>query len=247
MFIILICITLLIFVCWRIILKRRAHQIPEVIRNSFSVLQQLYSDINGLTISLAERKRLAIDDPALTYGEIASHEFARILEIVRPKSNEIFYDLGCGTGKTVFCAAMMYDWQSCIGVEILSDLYHCCLKLKEKFINLPDVRHSFPDKQFSIEFNHGNIFEIDFSDGDVVFTQATTLHPSEWDQLKAKLNNLKAGSRVIVVTKCLDENHFQLINEAVRKMSWGESTVRIYKKITPILSFPQKAGEGRTI
>src|SRR4051812_20387328 len=111
----LIALTILfIFFCKIIIsstryLSRR-FAIPRRVKNSFRVFTTLYKDVNGIAISLAERERLQLQDLSFTYGEINPGTFAAILEIAKPQAGDVFFDLGCGTGKAVFCAAMLYDW-----------------------------------------------------------------------------------------------------------------------------------------
>lgn len=210
--------------------QKKVNQVPKNIRHSFIVFEKLYQDINGMNISLAERERLQLQDSSFTYGEITAHGFALILDVVQPKAHEIFYDLGCGTGKAVFCAALLNNWKKCVGIELLPALYQCCEELKEKFFTLPEVKKYFPEKKIQIEFYQQDLLQTDFSNADVVFTHATTFDTELWDSVKTKLNYLQSGARAIVVTKRLDEDCFELMNEEVRSMSWGECTVNIYKR-----------------
>jgi ubiquinone/menaquinone biosynthesis C-methylase UbiE len=40
-----------------------------------------------------------------------------------------FVDVGCGTGRPVFAACLLHDFDSCVGIEILTDLYKLALKV----------------------------------------------------------------------------------------------------------------------
>lgn len=43
-----------------------------------------------------------------TYGEVLFHYFIPLLELVKPKKGEIFWDLGCGGGRPVAIAALYF-------------------------------------------------------------------------------------------------------------------------------------------
>ena len=194
------------------------------------IIYKLFKDIDGMKISLAERDRLQVMDSSLTYGEILPETFANMLEVVKPQPNEVFYDLGAGTGKAVFTAALLNDWGKACGVELLPALHQTSQNLLTKFNAMPEIKKQFPDKKFSIQFLQEDFLKTDLSDADVIFMHATTFGPMIWDPLLAKLNKLKSGMRAIVNTKRLDVNYFELINEQTWLMGWGESTVFSYRK-----------------
>lgn len=204
--------------------------IPPMLKESAIIFEKLYSDVDGMKISLDERARLDMNDASLTYGEILPGGFATLLEIVQPKVHEVFYDLGCGTGKAVFFSALLFDWKKCVGIELLPALHECCLAIQEKFNLLPEVTQFFPNKKFSIEFKQQNLLEIDFSDADVIFLHATTFSYPLWEKLNDKLGGLKTGARVMVVSKRLESNCYDLFREVDIQMTWGESTVFMYQR-----------------
>src|SRR5688572_20494391 len=142
---------------------------PKSLWQSFVVFTALYRDIDGMAISLSERERLQIKDASFTYGEVTPEGVAAILDVVDPKSHEIFYDLGCGTGKAVFAASLLRNWQKCCGIELLPGLFNICLELREKFLAMPEIKKFFPHKHFAIEFYNEDFLTKDFSDGDVLF------------------------------------------------------------------------------
>jgi hypothetical protein len=60
---------------------------------------------------------------SLVYSEIDFHSFMDMMEMVKdsgllPAGGE-FADLGCGSGKPVFAAALSHNFEKCLGVEIL--------------------------------------------------------------------------------------------------------------------------------
>lgn len=194
------------------------------------IIQKLYQSTSGIEISLAERNRLNIVDSSFTYGEINPLTFAEILEVAKPEPGEVFYDLGSGTGKAVFCAALLYNWKKCCGVERLDALHHKSQELLKQFSNLALVRQHFSYKYFPVSFIQDDFVKIDFTDADVIFLHATTFGYDILEPLKEKLHLLKPGSRIIIVSKKLEENSFQLIDQSKRMMDWGEGTVLTYVK-----------------
>jgi SAM-dependent methyltransferase len=205
-------------------------KIPVKTNDPVFIIEKLFRTTDGVYISHAERERLDIHDTSFTYGEISPEGLAETLAIVQPKAGEVIYDLGSGTGKAVFCAALLYDWKKCIGIEFLPGLCQVSQELLKNFLKMEEIQQHFPDKNFPIEFIHDDFLNVDFSDADIIHLNATTLNPVLWGDLTKKLNALKPGTRLIVCTKKLDESHFEKIHEALHPMSWGDCTVFIYQK-----------------
>lgn len=58
-----------------------------------------------------------------TFGEVIFTSFLPVLEFVKPRPNEIFYDLGCANGLPLLIAALRYpELRLCKGIELLEDL-----------------------------------------------------------------------------------------------------------------------------
>ena len=49
-----------------------------------------------------------LEDRTFTYGEINFPNFLPMLDFVKPQSDEIFYDLGCGSGQPLMIAALAF-------------------------------------------------------------------------------------------------------------------------------------------
>lgn len=55
-----------------------------------------------------------------TYGECEYLYLLPLLNFIKPKSGESFYDLGCGTAKPIALAALEFPaLKSCVGIELL--------------------------------------------------------------------------------------------------------------------------------
>ena len=71
-----------------------------------------------------ERKqKKLVNASEYTYGEVVFLHFIPLLEYVKPKPGEIFYDLGCGSGKPMVIASLIFPFlKVCKGIEFLKEL-----------------------------------------------------------------------------------------------------------------------------
>lgn len=76
----------------------------------------------------------------LTYGEVHYKSIAECFRFIRNKYNSFpegqggtFVDLGSGSGKGVLAAALMHNFDRCIGIEILEGLYKQSVDLKSVY------------------------------------------------------------------------------------------------------------------
>lgn len=200
------------------------------------LLDSLYQHINSTKTSVAERERLQLSDSTYTYGEIMPRSFSRLLELAKPKENEVFYDLGSGNGKAIFVAALLYDWKKCIGIEYLPALYETSITILNQFHQLHSLKKNFSQKSFDIKFLHCDFFEVDLSDANVIFINSTAFNVTLWEKLKLKLNHVLPGTRIITISKQLNNSCFDKINESMLLQSWGMSSAFIYRRNQNIYS-----------
>jgi hypothetical protein len=93
----------------------------------------------GKTLSTRERDAKGLATSTLVYGEIKFEPFAVAFQKIRQlygglqRRGGAFVDVGSGTGKPAFAAALLHDWDSCRGVEILSGLHGASLELLKRW------------------------------------------------------------------------------------------------------------------
>lgn len=200
------------------------------------IFNALYQGIDAGGVSRAERTRLKIDSDEFVYGEIEFASFVAILDSVRPKKYERFYDLGCGTGKAIFVAALCYDFDKACGIELLPGLYNVAYRQIENLKRIVAVHgaqfvQNYQSKIECIQFINDDILNCDFYDADIIFINATCFSPITWVAIEQKLLQLKVGTRVIMTTKKLDNEAFRTIYNSKYLMSWGMNSVNAYEKV----------------
>ncbi len=107
----------------------------------------------------------------------------RMLQLANVRPGELVFDLGCGDGRIVITAARDFNaYAAC--VEIRRDLYEQTLR-RVRELGL----------EGKIKVVHGNFFEVDLSDADVVTMYLLT---SVNEKLRPKLEReLRPGTRVV--------------------------------------------------
>ncbi|CAN5426894.1 methyltransferase [soil metagenome] len=210
--------------------KRLYAAIPLQVKHCFEFINRLYQNVDAVALSKQIRQHQGLNDDAFVYGEIEVLSFANMLEIVKPIPGEIFYDLGCGSGKAVFTAAMLYEFSKCYGIELLQPMHQLCCQQLTQFSQLLTQANLDVNPAQHIEFIHQNILQVDFRDGDIIFINATAFFGELWDAIVQRLYQLKSGSRVILTSRKLPATDFTLLSDEKQLMSWGMSSVFIYQR-----------------
>lgn len=187
------------------------------------IMTELYRNINGWYLSDIAQKNLGGWYVGRVYGEITIEGFRRMLAAVRPQPGEIFYDLGCGVGKPVYLAALLAPFKKSIGIEILDELYKSCVSLMPRFRELTDTI-----TPAQVAFVRGDFKEIDFSDADVIFVNATLMQYEFNIPFIRKLEGLKKGTRVITNTFSFESEVFSAYTIGPVPFTWGEEEVFVH-------------------
>lgn len=212
----------------------RAWRNQPHIKRTLQALKQLYQPVNTLEIARSAWDKRQMPDYAFIYGEIDIISFIAILEVVQPKSGEIFYDLGSGAGKAVFTAALAFEFAQCKGIELVPELYNLsCQLLKALSCQRRPCRPRIASSDITnrIQFIQADFLHYDFNDANVIFINAACFLGEAWQAVVAKLKQLKSGARIIVGAKELPSTHFTLLNSELRYMSWGPAKVSVYLKL----------------
>jgi hypothetical protein len=207
------------------------------------VFEHLYEDCPGHAAKMNSRKErdgMAAVPPSLTYGEVLFRPFAAVMyklyEFGFPKPNadertHKFVDLGSGTGRPVFAAALCHPFDFCVGYEILEGLSNLATNLKTHWDE--EVKNTAPKyaQTTEIELHHGDFLEMQWSDADVVFINSTCYDDELLAKLEPMLDDLQKGAFVVTTTKPLKSYLWQMIERSKFDEAWGSATVFIHTKI----------------
>lgn len=202
-------------------------------REPWDLLFRECSTEEGKRISKADRARIqAAKMPStnLVYGEISFNSLGIVLfefvfrqEIPPPK---VFYDLGSGTGRGVFAAAVLGDFclRKIVGIEVLHGLHEAANKVLKAY------KKMFPKSDKEIVLHRSDFNLVDWSDGDVVFANSTCFSDKLMDCIGRLGGKLKQGAILITLTKPVESPYFQITASRQYKMSWGSATVYIHRR-----------------
>jgi SAM-dependent methyltransferase len=203
------------------------------------IWNELYSDCStslGKKLSKHERTALNIKKPSLVYGEVS---FAALGELIfgphlKLKSGEgVFYDLGSGTGRAVFAASYLHNFEKCWGIEILDGLTSASVEVLEKYDQkqFRSKRTPVAVQDQKIGFTRASFLDIDWSDADVLFCNSTCFDDELMEALRTQAKSMKPDSYCVTLTKQLKSPHFRLVDSTPRVMSWGYATIHIQQRL----------------
>ena len=194
------------------------------------MFEHLYSGILGYQISHGQRKRDNLEDRSLVYGEVLPDSFYKVVAQASPPSGGVFCDLGSGSGKALFLAAMLFDFSRLFGVEVLTDLVTASRQVLARYDE--QVRPALPPhrQQHTIDLLEGDLLECDLSGVDMVFTHSTCFEPPLLKGIGRKLGELKAGARVIWVGRQIYSEHLTVCWRGAMTLDWGTTIATIYER-----------------
>lgn len=152
----------------------------------------------------------------LTYGEAIWKSIDKIFKFIQPKSNQKFYDLGCGIGRICFFANIEYDLDV-TGIELIPTFVDNAQKISYKH----DLKN--------IRFIEEDWLNLSFDDADIIYIAATCLEEDTLNLLKEKLEKLKENTYIISVSHPMDSDRIKLIKKMYLPFSWGKAEVYISK------------------
>lgn len=196
------------------------------------ILEALYKKVHAKSSSIRYRLLHLIQNKDFIYGEIDFLSFYTLLERTSPSTQDVFYDLGSGSGKAVLSAALFFNVNKSIGIELLPPLYEQSSTQLEKAIQQfqqNDDEKEYLSQMEHIQFINDSFLHYDFGDADIIYVAATCLTDATWNELISKMAGLKPGSRIVVTTRMIHHERFESIYQGVELMSWGLCPVRIYK------------------
>lgn len=178
-------------------------------------------------------------DDSLTYGEIDFDSTCSILQSL-PRQDfvasgkGVFYDIGSGAGRAVFAARFAGDYERCVGIELLNNLHQIAVDVHNRYKKTYQQKLQWQ----TVEFHCGDLTLYDWSDGTVVYVNNFLFDDTLMAAIANKALHLQPGAYLISL-KIFDvgtavvppfNTAFELIQEKLLPMSWGEESVYIYRR-----------------
>ena len=191
----------------------------------------------GKKASTTERNRTQDTRSTLVYGEITVESYAIAIEKIKNKygglqmPGGVMYDLGHGTGKPALAAALLHDWDSVNGIEILEGLYELSQQLRTVWMENIHPLLSDAKRRTEVNFTHGDITVEDWSDATMCFANSTCFDDPLMQALADKADLMQSGSWFITFTKRLPSDSWEVLEHESHQMSWGSATVYIQRKL----------------
>ncbi|CAM9622504.1 unnamed protein product [Phaeothamnion confervicola] len=215
---------------------------PLVARRAAKTFEELYDDCplehaHMLAAADVEEMEQGTDTHSLVYGEVEFDAFYDVLQLAAADLTSsggrglTLYDLGGGTGRAIFVAALAIDLQYAIGIELLSRLHDASLRILRRYRRLVRPSLSHPPL---VKFYCGSFLspEFDWSDGDLVFANSTCFEPELMRGVTERAERMRTGARVITFTTALSTPWFRIVHKRKFAMTWGVVTVFIHEKMS---------------
>lgn len=212
---------------YRITRREVLHEdlVPEVYRERLRFFQSVFVEVEGSTVSQQERDRLHVRDQSeFTYGEIEFIGLIALMELVAPRPNSVFWDLGCGVGKCLVAMALLCpSLKSANGVELLPALCDLCKR------TVQSLRPPSPMAKITVV--EGDLLKVDWSGADLVYMASICFPDELMDAVVEKSKALKVGAVVLTLKNFPENDCFEVRHQVRVRMTWGKTAVFVLQKV----------------
>ena len=158
--------------------------------NFFSYIENLYNNIPNIN-------GIYHNEYDTVYGELNLDEIDKLFKIIEIKNNDIFYDLGCGSGKINLYIALKYNIKS-IGIEIIEKRFQVAKSIKKKV------------KNENIVFKQNDLFKENLSHGTIFYSYNLTWPTDINIKMIEKIKKEAKKCKYIILTTLLDHPYITL-------------------------------------
>jgi len=202
--------------------------------------ENLVGKIRSLSIPLQSEKPTKdpeVWDISLTYGELSPSSVVEIIEMslkhcLLPTPHR-FFDIGSGHGFPSIIAATLFPVIAFSGgVEILPSHFSTSLRNQAAAVSL--VESEVRNRVEGVDFRCGDVLSEEntslLKDCSLLFCNSTAFSESLLAGLFKAIEGIKPGAVFVCTSQKLSSPLFELLEEKVLKSSWGEATVRVYRR-----------------
>lgn len=199
----------------------------------------------GKRVSQSDRNARGLVDACYAYGEVSVEVFATIQSKINLSfgwctDTPAFYDLGSGVGQLVYAAALVGEYNKCVGIDFVES----CLKRgsarMERWKNL-STKFTQKYKDVRIDFIYDNIFECTFqAEGTFLWLHWTAFSTSQRDSVSDSLKYCREGTYVVTLTHPLSGSDYHLHVKDTCEASWGTAIYHVYEKTSVAAKLPSQ-------
>ncbi len=222
------------------------------------IYEKLTSDITadlGSSAASTDReclKRFMKGDSSLVYGELGYDAFTHVLRkifddklVLLKPGQGTFLDLGSGTGKLVFAAAIFHAFRICKGVELLGNLHRLALSLLHKWNRdakyrlkaCRELSMSSGDvsslHETDICFIQSDFRSQDYANADIIYVATTCFNNSMMHDIASIVENTRVGTVLITTAgKIIPSKRWRVamvFKDIVT--DWGLSKLIVHEKV----------------
>lgn len=202
----------------------------------------------GKRVSQKERDDRGITDEAYAYGELDPNTFVSIYNKVTAAygfwiKKAIFFDLGCGVGNLVYCAAFQGRFDKVGGIDAIEALLD---RGEKRMPRWNRFSKGFPKeiKRTKFMWEHADYLESPdpWRDATFVLLHWTALNKEQLDRAGDCLAQLREGAIVVSFTTPVANSDFEILVKDTCEVSWGQAVFYVQEKLTP-----RKHSAGRVV
>ncbi len=154
------------------------------------------------------------EENVYTYGETPLTTLSSIAQKCQILSKDIVYEVGCGSGRTLFWLHHFVRCQT-VGIDYQPTFIHRANRVKE-WLHLNGTTFLLQD-----------MLQSDFRKATVVYLYGTCLDDKTIERLIHSFEGLKSGTKVITVSYSLTDysDSYRLIKRFSARFPWGKAEV----------------------
>ncbi|HPZ06486.1 MAG TPA: hypothetical protein PL110_00100 [Candidatus Eremiobacteraeota bacterium] len=185
------------------------------LRKMNSLLKSHYFLKSPVRIARKTENEFSMPSFSLTYGETPYSTALHILKHLNIKKDDIFFDIGSGTGHLVFFVNIYFNIPS-LGIELVP-FFAEKSKIIAKELALQYV-----------EFIEGDFLKEDLSRGTIFYLNCLALNRDLREKLFEKIKSIRDGSKAISIGFPIP--HLDITKKYTCFFSWGWENVYIHEK-----------------
>jgi SAM-dependent methyltransferase len=179
-------------------------------------MNRAFDNENGYQISSRDINNMKQRNSATTYGEVTEQGLNDMLKGIR-KKDKVFADLGSGTGRSVICAALNFNFSRCIGVEMSRDRFRMSQRILK---DMKGGSKTVQNKLQKVRFINSDARDIDISDMDVIFISNLCFNDQLNTDICRKIESEKQGRLDVFCSAELPTTVGRIKRKFNVEMSW---------------------------